>query len=44
MKSLYGRYKGTLQRMEEKMKDMRQRMHGALEEKEAVRRNLISLL
>nr|XP_696012.4 sperm-associated antigen 5 [Danio rerio] len=35
MKSLYGRYKGTLQRMEEKMKDMKQRMDAALEEKEA---------
>ncbi|XP_056309353.1 sperm-associated antigen 5-like [Danio aesculapii] len=35
MKSLYGRYKVTLQRMEEKMKDMRKRMDAALEEKEA---------
>ncbi|XP_073698948.1 sperm-associated antigen 5 [Garra rufa] len=35
MKSLYGRYKETLQKMEQKMKDMRYRMDEALEEKEA---------
>uniref|UniRef100_A0A8C1UMA9 Si:dkey-25o16.4 n=1 Tax=Cyprinus carpio TaxID=7962 RepID=A0A8C1UMA9_CYPCA len=35
IKSLYGRYKETLHRMEQKMKDMRDRMDKALEEKEA---------
>lgn len=39
MKSLYGRHKETLQRMEQKMKKMRYRMDKALEEKEAVRRH-----
>lgn len=39
MKSLYGRHKETLQRMEQKMKDMRYHMDKALEEKEAVRRH-----
>ncbi|XP_055061269.2 sperm-associated antigen 5 [Misgurnus anguillicaudatus] len=35
MKSLYRRYRETLQRMVEKMADMRQNMENALEEKEA---------
>ncbi|XP_026060198.1 sperm-associated antigen 5 [Carassius auratus] len=35
MKSLYGRYKETLQRMKQKMTDMRDCMDKALEEKEA---------
>ncbi|XP_051993232.1 sperm-associated antigen 5 [Xyrauchen texanus] len=35
MKSLYGRYRETLQRMEQKMKGMRQQMDNALQEKEA---------
>ncbi|XP_050976132.1 sperm-associated antigen 5 [Labeo rohita] len=35
MKSLYGRYTETLQKMEQKMKDMRHRMDEALMEKEA---------
>ncbi|CAM4492681.1 unnamed protein product [Leuciscus chuanchicus] len=35
MKSLYGRYKETLHRMEQKMKDMRHRMDDSLMEKEA---------
>ncbi|XP_051560939.1 sperm-associated antigen 5 [Myxocyprinus asiaticus] len=35
MKSLYGRYRETLQRMEQKMKGMRQQMDKSLQEKEA---------
>ncbi|ROL42737.1 Sperm-associated antigen 5 [Anabarilius grahami] len=35
MKSLYGRYKETLHRMEQKMKDMKHRMDESLKEKEA---------
>lgn len=35
MKSLYGRYKETLHRMEQKMKDMRHRMDESVMEKEA---------
>ncbi|XP_039550451.1 sperm-associated antigen 5 isoform X2 [Pimephales promelas] len=35
MKSLYGRYKETLYRMEQKIKDMRHRMNDSIMEKEA---------
>lgn len=42
MKSLYGRHKETLQRMEQKMTDMKHRMDKAIEEKEAVRSHFYS--